>query len=31
MSEKVTRVRAAWVVGYQDVDHCSLPQGEVVL
>ena len=30
MSEKVTRVRAAWVVGYQDGDHCLLPQGEVV-
>jgi len=26
----VTRIRAAWVVGYQQDDHCLYPQGEVV-
>lgn len=30
MSEKVTRLRAAWVVGYRDGDHCLLADGEVV-
>jgi cytosine/adenosine deaminase-related metal-dependent hydrolase len=30
MSGKITRLRAAWVVGYRDGDHCLFPDGEVV-
>lgn len=29
-TSKVTRIHAAWVVGYQHGDHCLYPQGEVV-
>lgn len=30
MSEKITRIRAAWVVGYRQGDHCLYADGEVV-
>jgi len=30
MTDKITRLRAAWVVGYRDGDHCLFPEGEVV-
>lgn len=30
MSEKITRIRAAWVVGYREGDHCLYADGEVV-
>lgn len=30
MAEKTTRIRAAWVVGYRDGDHCLYADGEVV-
>ncbi|EOY3722700.1 TPA: amidohydrolase family protein [Klebsiella michiganensis] len=30
MSEKITRICAAWVVGYREGDHCLYADGEVV-
>lgn len=30
MSEKIIRLKAAWVVGYRDGDHCLYQGGEVV-
>ena len=30
MTEKITRIRAAWVVGYRQGDHCLYADGEVV-
>lgn len=30
MTGKITRIRAAWVVGYRDGDHCLYADGEVV-
>ena len=30
MTDKITRLRASWVVGFRDGDHCLYPNGEVV-
>lgn len=30
MTDKTTRIRAAWVVGYRQGDHCLYADGEVV-